>query len=587
MRTWVPYDADNHPGFQKGQATETHGSLIGRTCGLFIKEIENCNEIPEELKEELVPIFDDVRQYGEILSAYALKYIERPTELTPEEEEVEYNRFISEMDTMDLSYHETLVNCLLPEGKIKELFNIFGFQGIRGEWRIAAEDLDPSSPNYDGVYSTAREMAAISNSGGLAGIVIANYSKTEEYDTVKKFSSVLGIRNAELIPLLETFEAMNETDSEKTMVAGSDMRQREAIRTFWKMPSIILTDRHSRSDRVYDLGRGHGPGRGGGSLALRQLAALSTTPAERTTRTYTEQGYLAVQENLSPLTSFRGYLNEIVAINNSEPLDLTEDYVESLERHLGAIADFQVTNQSTDMANDWYQPAFPLLSTAYSPTGSRVKGIKHTAVWDEEDNMYPASTGRQAKVVKSERAIPQAALNSSHLTWMHPDLAGWNLLTAEGKEFIADTYAEGNQHIRYMFASLALLYKQTDPTTSAKVFDSENLYFQEMVEGRNALGELLSDPRINLGPKSELVMEMWNEHLGLPKDATQDLAVKRETLMKKLWALQFQPGIPKANQYNVAKAKMNFNSSIGKSFSTLLSDGDQKLKQQALSELLG
>ena len=141
-------------------------------------------------------------------------------------------------------------------------------------------------------------------------------------------------------------------------------------------------------------------------------------------------------------------------------------------------------------------------------------------------------------IVKNERAIVQAYINSDRCSFTHPELAYWNRVNNEMIMRMAKFYYENNPHFNYILYMYAFMIKRFDLDFAKDEIgvDTENIFYKALYEGKKALENILNF--LGVGQDCIPLAEIWNQHLGLSKESSIEESNQKEKTLKMFIKLQ-------------------------------------------------
>ncbi len=263
--TWIARDHDG-----------THippGSLLTQRCDeiCFV-----CDKYLAVMEAEDAPAFDNARmlvQYTQDL-ATELGGL-RSSGLSPSEIRTRSAHLLEELDIESL---EDRLTRLVPPGPVSDLVKKFGLGGFEGEARINSDHLGKEK-----MHQVLDEIHAAKGLRAVRSIVIADCGSLKQFNVLRGALDDRGLRDVEVVPLLESREAMeahfagefrvtpargeHSVGPRKIMVAGSDNPRVTGIAL-----SILYAERAEIENAEGGIesyrGTGWGPERsGGGSSA--------------------------------------------------------------------------------------------------------------------------------------------------------------------------------------------------------------------------------------------------------------------------------------------------------------------------------
>ena len=141
-------------------------------------------------------------------------------------------------------------------------------------------------------------------------------------------------------------------------------------------------------------------------------------------------------------------------------------------------------------------------------------------------------------------AIVQAYINSDRCTFIHPELVYWSNLTESQIKKFAKYYFQNNPHFKYIIFMYAYIARRYDLEFASKIFNKSDPIFEEFKNGKKALIKILD--YLGVEATSTPLKEIWNQHLGLLKDSSEEEAKQKENALKFILELQ----IYTAKSYN-------------------------------------
>lgn len=524
--TWMTFDFDNHPGMETGIMTYTNGLVINITVKEYEKLIEFAKNIDQNAFDELTKMLDEALAYGDHLQGISNDILSKKiTKVAFFEKIQEFDLFKLEKkiaETIEnLTQHRDEKVRTLSE-KLKCLFKIFRLTGVLGQIRLAGEDLlDKTniSEIKPIIHDILKEISLLQANGQIVDmLIIANYTRGQQYKIVESLLENYNISKVEIVPLLETYSSQNESPSKITMIASSDTRQRDGL-ILTELRTLKEFDRNPH--RYIYMGQGITPERGGGSYFLIHLKYHALTRAQRARHIRTVQGHYFTSEFSSRDLAFSFLLNGLTHINRGEHFVPTQEYLAFLEDLDNIVGIPQRKLQKTDDFNDLYVK------------NNLVKTLVHSFNFSGSRDL-----NKPLVKVKAQRAIVQAYINSDRCSFTHPELSFWERLNENNIAAMANFYHEDNPHLKYMLYMYILMIKRYDLEFAASEvgIDSNSEVFKEYQRGKIALERILN--YIGLNQKSLPVCQLWKEHIGLQSSSTQQETVFREELLKGLVKFQ-------------------------------------------------
>jgi hypothetical protein len=550
--TWITFDFDNHPEMSVGLMTYTHGLVTNLTIREYLKIIREAN-LQDEL-QEIVRGLTKIQNYAESLMSFSDQY---------KAGKISKNDFFSSIPVLNIHGVESRIKSLLEE-KVQEnfkkeensknysynlngrnklhetctkllvLFDTFRLTTVSGQIRLAGEDLLTPTNIKPIIPDILKEISILnSNSKAADMIIIANYEFNSQYELIQNLLKFHNVKGMEIVPLLETFSASNDTSSSITMIASSDTRQRDGL---------ILTELRTlrefnkNPDKYIYMGQGVTAERGGGpyNLVHQKLKALTKVQRERHIRTVQGHGFMS--EFASRDLVFAFLLNCAENLN-MESFSPSQDYMDFLFDLDNIVGVPQRELQKTKKFNDFYvkNNIIKTLVETFNYAGSR-------------------ELGKPLENVKKQRAIVQAYINSDRCSFTHPELAYWDRLDASLIRKFSKYYYENNPHFKYLLLNYSFMIKKFDlefAKESVNRIDNKESgeVFEIYYKGYRALCNILN--HLGLGKESDPVIEMWNQHLGLLANSSEEESRMKSDTFKFLYVLQNHYGKKYLKEKNI------------------------------------
>lgn len=521
--TWMTFDFDNHPEMNVGIMTYTHGHLLNLTVNIYLKMITEA-EIEKELHQVEV-LLEKVKTYGMKLMQVSDDYRGK---------KISKSEFYDRLPVVNIYGIEaniiTCLNSIIKENtlsytaveiskKLLTLFEIFRLTGCLGQIRFAGEDLYEENNLKEIITDILKEISILNSNGKAAEmIIIANYEYQKQYELVKKLMEKYQIQNLEIVPLLETFSASNDTDSKITMIASSDTRQRDGLLL---TELRTLREYKKNPDKCIYMGQGIPAERGGGPYNLVHQKLMALTKAQKVRHIRTVQGHQFTSEFISRDLVITFLLNCANHLNTGEAFEPTQEYMDFLFELDNIVGVPQREMQKTKDFNDFYvkNNIIKTLSETFNYAGSR-------------------ELGKPLENVKKQRAIVQAYINSDRCSFTHPELAFWDRLDESLIRKMSKFYYDNNVHFRYVLYMYGFMIKRFDlDFAKEEVGFSENSeIFKLYNKGKKALEELLS--HLGLSCTSDPMIELWNQHLGLLSHSSKQEMNQKFESFRILYLLQ-------------------------------------------------
>ena len=528
--TWMAFDFDNHPGMESGIMTYTNGLLINITVHEYKKLIETATALKSTMIDvcefsTLIGFFDEAMKYGQNLQELSNSLLTK---------KIDKKSFFKGIEQVDLYKIEQKIYDNLKElklcanekvrnlaDKIMALFNVFKLTGACGQIRLAGEDLlDKRSDELKPIiHDILKEASLLQTNGRLIDmIIIANYTRNQQYELLESLLDQYKITNIEIVPLLEKYSSQNESPSKITMIASSDTRQRDGL---------ILTELRTLKEyeknpnRFIYMGQGITAERGGGPYKLIHLKYQSLTKSQRKRHIRTVQGHYFTSEFANSDLAFSFIFHGLNAINAGDDFVPTSEYLNFLEELDEVVGIPQREMQKTDDYNNLYvkNQIVKTLADTFNYSGSR-------------EMLKPLIK------VKNQRAIVQAYINSDRCSFTHPELAFWEKLNENQIAEIARFYHDNNQHIKYMLYMYIFMVQRYDLEFAVNEvgIDTNNEIYKSYVRGKKALEKILN--YIGISKLSLPANQMWKEHLGLQSTSTDKELIMKENCFRNL--IRFQ-----------------------------------------------
>jgi hypothetical protein len=553
--TWMTFDFDNHPEMSVGIMTYTHGLCLNITCDIYLKLISEAfiEQELHEVKSLLVKVKDYADKLIEVSSEYKKRKISKNefyekipiinlygieanickllTEFSNQasivndsknEINTNTNNTYTNNSSKSTSTSTSDLKVIETSKKILKIFQIFKLTGCMGQIRLAGEDLLPgiSNPSLlkEIIHDILKEISILNSNGKAAEmIIIANYEYMKQYDLIKELMQKYHIQNLEIVPLLETFSSSNDTDSKITMIASSDTRQRDGLLL---TELRVLREYKKNPDKYIYMGQGITAERGGGPYNLVHQKLISLTRVQRERHIRTVQGHQLLSEFVSKDLVFSFLLNiaENLHMQSFEP---TQDYMDFLFELDNVVGVPQREMQRSKEFNDFYvkNNIIKVLCESFNYAGSR-------------------EMSKPLENVKKQRAIVQAYINSDRCSFTHPELAYWDRLDESLIRNMSKFYYDNNPHFKLILYNYAFMCKRFDLDFAREEvgFKEDNSVYRRYVKGKKALEEILN--HLGLGPDSDPMMAIWNQHLGLVSHSSYNESLSKFEAFRFLYLLQ-------------------------------------------------
>lgn len=523
--TWLTFDFDNHPEMSTGLMTYTHGFNLKLTIDQYLKIISE-SETKEELSE-LINMFEKVKAYGDRLMDISNKY--RSNKISKHEffERIpifnlygivsNISKFLKEKTHKKIN--ENTCKLVGTCKKLNVLFDVFGVVGCLGQVRLSGEDLLDKS-NVQPIISDIIKEISILNSNGTAAdmIIIANYEFQKQYELVKSLMDKFQLINVEIVPLLETFSASNDTDSKITMIASSDTRQRDGLLL---TELRTLREYKKNPDKIIYMGQGVTAERGGGPYKILHQKFKGLTKVQRQRHIRTVQGHYFTSEFISRDLSFTFLLNCALYINQGQDFEPTQDYMDFLFELDNVVGVPQREMQKTEDFNNFYVKNIIVknLVESFTFAGSR-------------------EMGKPLEKVKKQRAIVQAYINSDRCSFTHPELAFWDRLNEEMIKKMAKYYYDDNKHFKYILYNYGFMIERYNLEFAKQEvgLNHKSNIFQSYERGKHALKNILNS--FGLISSNNPLVESYNQHIGLLANSSEGETNQKFQAYKSIYILQ-------------------------------------------------
>ncbi len=524
--TWITFDFDNHPEMRVGIMTYTHAHTISVTINCYIKIILEAQILEIEEIKGILESFQNILKYCKKISE--LSDLVRNGKITT-------NEFLRDLPMFKMhSLEKQISNTLekLSENeknysnkvtetskKLFSLMKVFKLCGCLGQIRLAGEELIDINNIKPIIHDVLKEISILNKNGDAADmLIIANYINISQYNIVKELLSKYNIQGIEIVPLLETFSSSNDTDSEITMIASSDTRQRDGLLL---TELRVLKEYKNNPDKYIYMGQGITAERGGGPFRLLHQKYTALTYSQRKRHIRTIQGFFFTSEYISKDMVFNSILNGAKYINLGDDFNPKTEYMDflfDLDRVVGVP---QREMQKSDEFNDLYikNPIIKTSCDLFNFSGSR-------------------ELGKEIKSVKNSRAIIQAYINSDRCSFMHPELAYWDKVDEEYLRKILQYYYDNNPHFIYILYNYAFMIRRfnLDFAANYAMMDRNNKYFEVYIKGYQALKKILTT--IGLGIDSYPINQIYSEHLGLSSISSVNEVNQKEAAYHYIYKLQ-------------------------------------------------
>lgn len=520
--TWITFDFDNHPEMNVGIMSHTHALCLSLTCNEYLKILNEAQILEISEIQEVASILNKVISYSKKLALLSDKLRSKSIN------KIEFltnipiiNVYGMEKQIIDLLNNvvsnQNNTKAVYTSKKLLKLLEIFRFTTVAGQVRLAGEDL--SDKIKDIIYDIMKEVSILNNNSlAIDMLIIANYQNINQFNLIQNIINEYNIKNIEVVPLLETFSAINDSKSNITMIASSDTRQRDGI---------FLTELRTLSEYVNNpqkaiyMGQGITAERGGGPFSLLHKKYISLTNSQRTRHIRTIQGFYFVCEYASKDLIFINILNGTKYINMGDGFEPNTEYMDflfNLDQTVGVPC--REMQKTTDFNNLYVENKYiKTLVDLYDYAGSR-------------------ELGKKLVNVKSTRAIVQAYINSDRCSYTHPELAFWGNLSSSQIGILTKYYYENNKHFNYIISNLSFLLKRMDLNFGIEAIklDGNNKCLNEYIKGYNSLYKILE--HIGMGINSTPTLEIYKQHLGLSKDCGQEELNQKEKAFRNIFILQ-------------------------------------------------
>ena len=503
--TWLTFDFDNHPEMKNGIMSYTHSQTIQITINQYINIISDTLTVDLTAFCKLLGMFNRVLDYARNLENISEKFI-----LGEINKETFFNSFEKfnlyklekeiedELENLCKERPNTNKQIRKLSHKILSIFKVFRIVGVRGQIRLAGEDVLGSDPeNQKPIIKDIFDEVSLlqTNYAAVDMIIIANYQLNSQYEVLNDILSKHHIGNVEVVPLLETFSSINETESSITMLASSDTRQRDGM---------LLTELRNfkefeaNPEKVIYMGQGNTAERGGGppTLLIQKIKALTVAHKKRHIRTV--QGHFFVSEFASKELAMTFLMRNSSLLNSSEFFEPSSEYLDFLQELDNTIGYEQRKLQKTKEFNDFYtkNPIIRTLVESFNYAGSRELSKPFTNV-------------------KNQRAIVQAYVNSDRNSFTHPELSFWDRISEKQIQQIAKYYYENNPHITYLLYNYMYMLVRFDLQFGQEYvgLDSNSKIMQLYKSGSEALRKICFDCGLN--SNAYPIRKMLYQHVGL------------------------------------------------------------------------
>lgn len=269
------------------------------------------------------------------------------------------------------------------------------------------------------------------------------------------------------------------------------------------------------------MGQGITAERGGGPYHLLHQKYISLTKSQRKRHIRTIQGFYFTSEYSSKDFIFVNILNGSRYINLGDAFKPTTEYLDFLFDLDSTVGVPTRKLQKSEEFNDFYvkNPYIKTVVDLYDYAGSR-------------------ELSKKLINVKSTRAIVQAYINSDRCSYSHPELSFWDKLSPEQIKEITRYYYENNKHFIYILYNLGFLIRRFDLDFASKAakLDTSNECYRIYQNGSKALEGLLN--HLGIGKQSTPISQIYKQHLGLSKEASNDELTLKEWGYKSLYRLQ-------------------------------------------------
>lgn len=518
--TWLTFDFDRHPEMSLGLMAYTHGFKINLTLDQYTKMIVEA-DIGEDLAE-LLSLFELARNYGKKLMVISDKY--RNKQITK-------NEFYNEIPLTNIYGIESSIIKLLNNytnfsdlkvrataQKLLAIFELFKLTGCLGQIRFPGEDLLKEPPDQI-ILEILKEISLLNTNGQTADmIIIANYEYQKQFDFIKDYIKKYQIPNIEVVPLLETFASTNDTDSDITMIASSDTRQRDGLLL---TELRTLREYHKNPNKYIYMGQGITAERGGGPYKLIHQKYVSLTRCQRKRHIRTVQGHYFTSEFLSRDLILTFLLNGAININKGDDFEPTQDYMDFLFDLDNIVGVPQREMQKTAAFNNFFvsNRMVKSLVDSYNYAGSR-------------------EMGKPLENVKDSRAIVQAYIHSDRCSFTHPELCFWDQLDERMIRKMAQHYYDNNRHFKYILFNYGFMISRFDLEFAQEELglDKNNEFYKNALKGKAALEKILNN--LGLSSTSPPMTEMYNQHLGLVSNSSLEERNQKVQAYRNIFKIQ-------------------------------------------------
>ena len=522
--TWITYDFDNHPETSLGIMTYTNGLCLELTINCYVKIILEANILENEAIQQLLEIFQSIVNYSRKIREVSELIRSNKIDLNEFENMIPvFNIYELENQVLDIleiiSENKENYKLKYTAEKLLKIIKLYRFNTCMGQIRFAGEelyDLNDISKMINGIF---KEISILNkNIQSVDMIIIANYVTDHQYKNIQTLLEKNNIQNIEIVPLLETFSATNDTDSKITMIAGSDTRQRDGLLL---TELRTLREYTTNPKKFIYMGQGITAERGGGPYDLIHKKFQALTESQRKRHIRTIQGYYFCGEYASRDLVFVHSLNASCFINMGSSFTPTTEYMDflfDLDSTVGVPCRIM---QKTSEYNDLY-----------------VKNNYIKTMVDLYDFAGSRELGKKLDKVKNCRAIVQAFINSDRCSYTHPELGFWNELTPEQIKNITKFYYDNNKHWKYILFNLGFMVKRYDLKISKNILgiDYNNNCFKAYEKGKKSLDKLLTN--LGVGQDSTPIIEIYKQHLGLSKFCSMDELNQKEIIFKTIYKIQ-------------------------------------------------
>eukprot|EP00340_Litonotus_pictus_P005835 CAMPEP_0170523182 /NCGR_PEP_ID=MMETSP0209-20121228/8611_1 /TAXON_ID=665100 ORGANISM="Litonotus pictus, Strain P1" /NCGR_SAMPLE_ID=MMETSP0209 /ASSEMBLY_ACC=CAM_ASM_000301 /LENGTH=726 /DNA_ID=CAMNT_0010811129 /DNA_START=418 /DNA_END=2601 /DNA_ORIENTATION=- len=525
LGTWITYDFDNHPEMSVGIMSHTHGLNLELTINCYIQIINEANIMESKEIQEVMELLHRVISYSKKLREISELVIKK---------KINKNEFFKDVPIVNVHGIELQVIKLLETvqkkkgadskvsyvaEKLLKLMKAFSLNCCLGQIRLAGEQVTDLNSINELIHDLFKEISILnSNTKAVEMLIIANYVHNSQYENIQQMISKYNVQGIEIVPLLETFSSYNDTDSNITMLASSDTRQRDGMLL---TELRVFREYLNNPEKHIYMGQGNPAERGGGPYTLQSHKAECLTRNQRKRHIRTVQGFYMINEGSSRDILFNNMIYGAMYVNKGKDFEPTTDYMDFLFDLDSTVGVPTREMMKTKEFNDLYvkNPNIKALVNMYDYAGSR-------------------ELGKKLVEVKKTRAIVQAYINSDRCSYCHPELAFWDQLSTEQIQQIIRYYFSNNSHLKYVLYNLGFMVRRFDLdfAVSYAKMDPNNKYFGNYVKGRATLEKLLD--HLGIGYDSTPVNDIYKEHLGLSDHTSNEELVVKENAFKNVFKIQ-------------------------------------------------